>query len=234
MASVLVVEGDPVVRGSLIESLTASGHAVRSIPDGLGALREISVSPPDAVVLGLALPDLDGADALRMIRGLSQLPVLAAAACDDDAEIARILRAGADDYLVRPFSGEQLAARLAAVLRRCGAGAAGPGGAPDAAVAPRVVGELTIDTTARTVRLAGREVRLTRREFDLLAFLAENEGRVVSRKEILAAVWRRPYVVEQTVDVHLSCLRRKLGERAARPRYLHTVHGVGVKLVPPA
>ncbi|WP_035844313.1 response regulator transcription factor [Kitasatospora azatica] len=241
MTSVLVVEDDPAIRTSLIEVLTSHQLLVRSSPDGFGALREITQWQPDAVVLDLGLPDIDGADALRMIRGLSQVPVLVATARDDDAEIIRLLNAGADDYLVKPFSGGQLIARLSAVLRRCanpsatpGLGGMGrPGGGPGASHAPMVTGELRIDPLARTVHLAGREVALTRREFDLLAFLARNAGRVVSKRQLLAEVWRQPYVEEQTVDVHLSCLRRKLGERAARPRYLHTVRGVGVKLVSP-
>ncbi|MFE0463292.1 response regulator transcription factor [Kitasatospora sp. NPDC058965] len=257
MTSVLVVEDDPTIRSSLIEILTSHGLLVRSSPDGFGALREITQWRPDAVVLDLGLPDLDGADALRMIRGLSQVPVVVATARDDDAEVIKLLNAGADDYLVKPFSGGQLIARLSAVLRRSGGrpllpdGAAGPGGAaagggrppggaPGGApgwsagrVPPLLAGELRIDPAARTVHLAGREIALTRREFDLLEFLARNLGRVVSKRELLAEVWRLPYVDEQTVDVHLSCLRRKLGEPASRPRYLHTVRGVGVKLVAP-
>ncbi|MFI9275935.1 response regulator transcription factor [Kitasatospora sp. NPDC052896] len=243
MTSVLVVEDDPVIRTSLIELLSAQGHLVRSSPDGFGALREITQWQPDAVVLDLGLPDLDGADALRMIRGLSQVPVLVATARDDDLEVIKLLNAGADDYLVKPFSGGQLIARLSAVLRRYerGPGAVGAtarglpsAGYPDRQPAERLtVGELRIDPLARTAHLSERELGLTRREFDLLEFLARNAGRVVSRRQILAEVWRQPYVDEQTVDVHLSCLRRKLGERAVRPRYLHTVRGVGVKLVSP-
>ncbi|GAA1228411.1 response regulator transcription factor [Kitasatospora nipponensis] len=243
MTSVLVIEDDPVIRTALIEILTAHGLLVRSAPDGFGGLREVTRWQPDAVVLDLGLPDLDGADALRMIRGLSQVPVLVATARDDDREIIRLLNAGADDYLVKPFSGGQLVARLAAVLRRGGPpgaaapgrpGGGRPGPGPDPGTAPVTVGELRLDPLARTVHLAGREVLLTRREFDLLMFLTRHAGTVVSKKQLLEEVWRRPYVDEQTVDVHLSCLRRKLGERAVRPRFLHTVRGVGVKLVCPS
>ncbi|MFJ9842535.1 response regulator transcription factor [Kitasatospora sp. NPDC101155] len=241
MTSVLVVEDDPAIRASLIEVLTNHHLLVRSSPNGFGALREITRQPPDAIVLDLGLPDLDGADALRMIRGLSQVPVLVATARDDEREIIKLLNAGADDYLVKPFSGGQLVARLIAVLRRCsgpptfpGAGPAVQAGpVPGAAQGAIVLGELSIDPMARTARLARSELSLTRREFDLLEFLARNAGRVVSRQVILAEVWRQPYVDEKTVDVHLSCLRRKMGERASRPRYLHTVRGVGVKLVAP-
>ncbi|MFJ9643169.1 response regulator transcription factor [Streptomyces sp. NPDC004244] len=241
MPSVLVVEDDPSIRQSLIEVLAEHGFAVRSAADGFGALREVTQTPVDAVVLDLGLPDLDGGDALRMIRGISSVPVLVATARDDEREIISLLNAGADDYLVKPFSGGQLIARLSAVLRRTGqVPAAGPAaaGAPVAAAAAdplraTTVGELTVDPGARTAYLAGRELRLTRREFDLLAFLAHHTGQVVSKRRLLTEVWREPYVDDQTVDVHLSSLRRKLGERAAAPRYLLTVRGVGIKLVAP-
>ncbi|MCP3753556.1 response regulator transcription factor [Streptomyces sp. TBY4] len=243
MPSVLVVEDDPSIRQSLIEVLAEHGYAVRSAGDGFGALREVTQSPVDAVVLDLGLPDLDGGDALRMIRGISSVPVLVATARDDEAEIIRLLNAGADDYLVKPFSGGQLVARLSAVLRRTShvppahAAAHGARGPMPAAAAeplrPTTVGELAVDPGARTAHLAGRELRLTRREFDLLAFLAHHTGQVVSKRRLLTEVWREPYVDDQTVDVHLSSLRRKLGERAAAPRYLLTVRGVGIKLVAP-
>ncbi|WP_411104795.1 response regulator transcription factor [Streptomyces sp. cmx-4-9] len=239
MPSVLVVEDDPSIRQSLIEVLAEHGYAVRSAADGFGALREVTQSPVDAVVLDLGLPDLDGGDALRMIRGISSVPVLVATARDDETEIITILNAGADDYLVKPFSGGQLLARLSAVLRRTSSAPPAGGGAAGAAVAaaeelrPTTVGELAVDPGARTAYLAGRELRLTRREFDLLAFLARHTGQVVSKRRLLTEVWREPYVDDQTVDVHLSSLRRKLGERAAAPRYLLTVRGVGIKLVAP-
>ncbi|MCJ0869572.1 response regulator transcription factor [Streptomyces sp. AP-93] len=242
MPSVLVVEDDPSIRQSLIEVLAEHGYAVRSAGDGFGALREVTQSPVDAVVLDLGLPDLDGGDALRMIRGISSVPVLVATARDDEAEIIRLLNAGADDYLVKPFSGGQLIARLSAVLRRTShlpsarAAHGGRGPMPSAAaepLRPTTVGELAVDPGARTAHLSGRELRLTRREFDLLAFLAHHTGQVVSKRRLLTEVWREPYVDDQTVDVHLSSLRRKLGERAAAPRYLLTVRGVGIKLVAP-
>ncbi|WP_042381452.1 response regulator transcription factor [Streptacidiphilus melanogenes] len=240
MPSVLVVEDDPAIRASLIEVLSEHGHAVRSVGDGFGALREITQAHVDAVVLDLGLPDLDGADALRMIRGLSRVPVIVATARDDEAEIIRLLEAGADDYLVKPLSGRQLAARLAAVLRRASGSLApeahGPmlHEGPLATAGALVVGGLRIDPSARTVHLDGRELQLTRREFDLLAFLAGHANQVVSKRRILAEVWRESYVDDQTIDVHLSALRRKLGEQGARPRYLWTVRGVGIKMVTPA
>ncbi|MCX4529591.1 MULTISPECIES: response regulator transcription factor [unclassified Streptomyces] len=240
MPRVLVVEDDPRIRTFLIEILTEHGFTVHNSGDGFGALREITRMSFDAVVLDLGLPDLDGADALRMIRGLSPVPVVVATARDDEAEIIRLLNAGADDYLVKPFSGGQLVARLSAVLRRtAGAHTPDPGGGSRTAAAPAdlmrpvSVGQLTLDPVARTAVLAGQELRFTRREFDLLAFLAHHAGQVVSKRRLLSEVWREPYVDDQTVDVHLSALRRKLGESAAAPRYLRTVRGVGIKLVEP-
>lgn len=240
MASVLVVEDDPEIRSSLIEALTSYGHTVRSVGDGFGALREITQTSPDVVVLDLGLPDLDGSDALRMMRGISQVPIIVATARDDDSETIRILNAGADDYLVKPFSSGQLQARISAVLRRSqrlGPGiAAHPRTEAWAASPPPgalTVGDLRVDPAGRTVELCGRDVSLTRREFDLLAFLARHPDQVVSKRTILAEVWREPYVDDQTIDVHLSALRRKLGETAANPRYLQTVRGVGIKMVTP-
>lgn len=223
MATVLVVEDDPFVRSALIRHLTDTGHAVRSVGTALEALREVAQVGCDLVILDLGLPDLDGSEALKMIRGLTDVPVIICTARDDEAEIVRLLNDGADDYLVKPFSGEHLSARMAAVLRRLGSGAA-----PVSQVLR--VGGLAIDPQRREAVLDGRPLDLTRREFDLLAFLARRPGVVVPRKEILAEVWQQTYGGDQTIDVHLSWLRRKLGETASNPRYLHTVRGVGVRL----
>ncbi|MEV0675691.1 response regulator transcription factor [Actinosynnema sp. NPDC050436] len=223
MVSVLLVEDDPVVRSAVTRALTGLGHAVLPVGTALEALREIAGPTPfDLVVLDLGLPDMDGADALRMMRGLCDVPVIVATARDEEAEIVRLLNAGADDYLVKPFSSEHLAARLSAVLRRA---------RKEEAPEPLRIGQLTVDLDRREARLAGRELNLTRKEFDLLAYLAAREGKVVPRGELLANLWNLPgRHDDQTLDVHLSWLRRKLGERAAQPRYLHTVRGVGFKL----
>ncbi|MGI8336527.1 response regulator transcription factor [Actinomadura scrupuli] len=227
MASVLVVEDDPMVRAALIRELTARGHVVRSVGTALDTLREVARTPPDLVILDLGLPDLDGAEALKMLRGVSAVPVIVATARDDETEIVRLLNAGADDYLVKPFSGEHLSARLAAVLRRT---------APLGDARPAMlllVGGLSVDLDRREATLDGAALELTRREFDLLGYLAARPGRVVPRRELLTEVWRQSYGDDQTIDVHLSWLRRKLGETASAPRYLHTVRGVGVRLSPP-
>src|SRR5690606_5148204 len=224
MASVLVVEDDANVRTALIRELTVRSHVVRSVGTAMDALREVTQAPPDVVVLDLGLPDLDGAEVLKMLRGISDVPVIIATARDDEPEIVRLLNAGADDYLIKPFSIEHLSARLAAVLRR--SARSGP-------TAELTVGGLHIDLDRREAALDGKPLELTRREFDLLAYLAARPGRVVARRELLAEVWRQAYGDDQTIDVHLSWLRRKLGETAANPRYLHTVRGVGVRLAEP-
>ncbi|MGP3987555.1 response regulator transcription factor [Streptomyces sp. 3N207] len=233
MASVLVVEDDQFVRSALIRHLTEAAHTVRSVGTALEALREVAQVGFDVVILDLGLPDLDGAEALKMLRGITDVPVIIATARDDEAEIVRLLNAGADDYLVKPFSVAHLSARMAAVLRRTRTGEFGGGSGDQAGDGVLRVGGLVVDPLRRMAQLDGVVLELTRREFDLLAYLAGRPGVVVPRKELLAEVWQLSYGDDQTIDVHLSWLRRKLGETAARPRYLHTLRGVGVKLEPP-
>jgi DNA-binding response OmpR family regulator len=161
-----------------------------------------------------------------MLRAVSDVPVLVVTAHDDEPEIIRTLDAGADDYVVKPASAEQVDARLRALLRRA---------RPDERVGPVVVGDLVLDATTREATLLGRPLELSRKEFDLALYLASRPGEVVTKRELLAEVWQQPYGgADKTVDVHLSWLRRKLGEKASEPGYLRTVRGVGVKLVDPA
>jgi DNA-binding response OmpR family regulator len=228
VATVLLVEDDHVVRGALLRSLSDLGHTVQATGTALEALRQVAGGAPDLIVLDLGLPDLDGADALRMLRGITDTPIIIATARDNEAEIVRLLRAGADDYMVKPFSSAHLAARVATVLRRTGR-------ASRAEAAIIEVGGLKVDVGERQAYLDGAPLALTRKEFDLLAYLAARPGRVVSRRELLEEVWRQPSIGEdQTIDVHLYWLRRKLGETAAEPKYLHTVRGVGVRFTAPA
>ena len=149
-----------------------------------------------------------------------------ATARDDPDEIVRLLDAGADDYVVKPYSGAEMGARIRAMLRRARPEADRPG--------PLRVGGLEIDPVRREASLDGRRLDLTRLEFDLLAHLAGRDGEVVTRRQLLAEVWKQPYGGgDKTIDVHLAWLRRKLGETATEPRYLRTVRGVGIKLVDP-
>jgi DNA-binding response OmpR family regulator len=227
MARVLLVEDDHIVRAALMRSLTDRGHTVQAVGTALEALRRVAAEAPDLVVLDLGLPDLDGADALRMLRGIADTPIIIATARDDEAEIVRLLKAGADDYMVKPFTSAHLDARVTSVLRR-----AGRSGRDQPTVLE--AGGLRVDLAQRQAHLDDKPLTLTRKEFDLLAYLAARPGRVVSRRELLEEVWRQPSVGEdQTIDVHLYWLRRKLGESAAAPKYLHTVRGVGFKFAAP-
>jgi two-component system, OmpR family, KDP operon response regulator KdpE len=228
MPLVLLVEDDHAVRTAMTGALRGQGYVVQPVATALDALRTLTDEHVDLVVLDLGLPDLDGAEALRLLRGISDAPVVIATARNDEGSIVRLLNAGADDYLTKPFSAEHLTARVAAVLRRTRP--------PDKAVeGPIAVGELRVDVSRREASLAGSALTLTRLEFDLLSYLAARSGRVVSKSELCREVWHQPHhhQQDQTIDVHLSWLRRKLGETASAPRFLHTVRGVGVKLVEP-
>jgi DNA-binding response OmpR family regulator len=175
-------------------------------------------------VLDLGLPDIDGGDLLKMLRAVSDVPLIVATARDDEQEMVRLLDAGADDYIVKPFSAEQVDARVRALLRRMAVDGDGP----------VAVGDLVIDPGARTAANANAELELSRKEFDVLLYLARRPGIVVSKQELLAEIWDQPFGgTEKTVDTHLSWIRAKLGENASAPRYLHTVRGVGIKLVAP-
>ena len=226
MTSILVVEDDDAIRTGLVRGLISRGLAVAAVAAGLPALEAVVKDRPDVVLLDLGLPDVDGLQVLSMIRAVSQVPVVVVTAQDDDRVVVAALDGGADDYVVKPFGVDQVAARIRAVLRRGGA---------NAVTAPYVIGELVVDPRTRTVTLAGRPLELTRKEFELLLALASRKGEVVTRRELLVEVWQQPYGGgDRTVDVHVSWLRRKLGETAAQPRYLRTVRGVGVRLVDPA
>lgn len=225
MATVLLIEDDQRIRQSLARGLAERGHDVGSASAGMEGVELAVTGEADVVVLDLGLPDLDGTQVLHMIRAVSEVPVIVATARDDEDEIVRLFDAGADDYVVKPFSASHLEARIRAVLRRAGR-------LPESSTI--VVGELHIDLDAHEARLSGEPLDLTSKEFDLLAYLAMRPGTMVGKRELLAEVWRQPYGgADKTVDVHLSWLRKKLGERAAEPRYLHTKRGVGVKLVAP-
>src|SRR5215831_14036387 len=225
MPLVTLIEDDQAIRHSLRNALEALGYAVRSASGAFEALQQVSEEAGDVIVLDLGLPDLDGVELLKMIRTLSPVPIIVATARDDDAEIVRSLDLGADDYVVKPFSATHLDARIRALLRRAGT--------PER-TAVITVGELAIDPSQRQATLDGRKLGLTRKEFDLLHHLARRHGAVVTKRELLSEVWHQAFGGDdRTVDVHLSWLRRKLGETAARPRYLRVVRGVGAQLIDP-
>lgn len=225
MASVVLIEDDVDIRRLVANGLAANGHDVESSNTALEGLELAVNTSPDLVVMDLGLPDLDGTELLRMIRAVSQVPVIVITARGADDVVVKTLDAGADDYLVKPFSVEQLEARTRAVLRR---------GSADGAASTLRVGGLKIDVAAREASLDGEPLDLSPKEFDLLRVITERAGTVVSKRELMAEVWREPYGgSDRTIDVHLSWLRNKLGESASEPRYIRTVHGVGVKLVDP-
>ncbi len=226
MANIVVIEDDLKVREAVVRALAGLRHSVEAAATGMSGLDLTINTAPDIVVLDLGLPDVSGAEVLKMIRSVSDVPVIIATAQDDEGKVVELLNQGADDYVVKPFSGAHIDARIRAVLRRRGD--------PEGDTSTLVVGELSVDRDGRTASLAGDSLELTRKEFDVLAFLAERAGTVVSKRELLAEVWRQPYGgADKTVDVHVSWLRRKLGETASEPRYIHTVRGVGVKLQAP-
>jgi two-component system, OmpR family, KDP operon response regulator KdpE len=226
MPLVTVIEDDRAISESLRATLTERGHTVRVASTAAAGLALVTESAGDVIVLDLGLPDLDGRDVIKMLRAITPAPIIVATARESEDEIVKALDAGADEYIVKPFSARQLDARIRAVLRR-----ASPA---DEGARLIVVGGLEIEPLGRQARVDGRRLVLTRMEFDLLQYLAVRVGRVVSRRELLTAVWHQPYGGgDGTVDVHLSWLRRKLGETAANPRYLRVVRGVGAQLVNP-
>jgi len=225
VVSILLIEDDGGIRSAMTRALTDAGHAVTTSSTGMSGLQSAVDNPPQVVLLDLGLPDIDGLQVLKMLRAVSDVPVIIITARDDDADVVRALDGGADDYVVKPFGIEQVEARLRAVLRRSGSAVA---------EGPLVVGGLVIDPLTRRVGLDGMPIDLSRKEFDLLLALANRPGEVVTKRELLAEVWHQSYGGgDRTVDVHLSWLRRKLGETAACPRYLHSVRGVGVRLAAP-
>jgi two-component system, OmpR family, response regulator MprA len=217
---VLVVEDDTDIAGVLRRSLDKEGYDVRLAGDGEAAIEEAGVFEPDAVVLDLGLPRLDGVEVCRRLRSDGDVPILILTA--RDALEARVegLDSGADDYLVKPFERDELLARLRALLRR----------RPPRGSAYLVVGDLRLNPDTHQVTRGQRELELTAREFELLEHLMRNERIVVSRQALLDEVWGyHPFAETNTVDVFISNLRRKL-EAGGEDRMLHTVRGAGYVL----
>jgi DNA-binding response OmpR family regulator len=214
---VLVVEDDTEIAGVLRRSLRLEGYEVKLALDGVAALEESSVFEPDAVVLDLGLPKLDGVEVARRLRDGGDVPILMLTARDSLDDRVTGLDSGADDYLVKPFEREELLARLRALLRR----------RPPRGSASLVVADLRLNPDTREVFRGERRIDLTTREFELLEYLMRNERLVVSRETLLDDVWGyAPLAETNTVDVFISNLRRKL-ESGSEPRILHTVRGAG-------
>ena len=224
MPTVLVVDDEPIVREVVCGYLRRDGFATVEAADGPSALRAVEAGSLSLVVLDLMLPGIDGLEVCRRIRSRSDLPVILLTARGDEADRIVGLELGADDYVTKPFSPRELAVRVRTVLRRA---------APEARAERVVRGELEIDAGTREVARAGRPVRLTAKEFDLLLFMARHPGQVFSRDQLMDRVWGYQAAFDTgTVTVHIRRLREKLEDDPARPRLLQTVWGVGYRLTP--
>lgn len=219
---VLHIDDDARFAELVAKYLAQNGIQVVHAEDGGRGLAALD-GTFDAVLLDVMMPGLDGLEVVRRVRAKSNVPILMLTAKGDETDRVVGLELGADDYLAKPFSPRELLARLRAVLRRA---------QPDAVSAQITVGDIAIDTTAREVRRDGQRVDLTGLEFDLLVTLARRAGRVISREALLAQAGRDDANVdERAVDVHISHLRRKLGDDARSPKRIRTVRGVGYVLV---
>ena len=220
---VLVVDDEATIRQALERALRLEGFAVQTAAGGREALQAVAFRPPAVIVLDVTMPDLDGVSVVRRLRADGvDVPVCILSARDDVDDRVAGLQAGADDYLVKPFAIAELTARLQALLRRRGVDAA----------APIVVEDLVVDTRRHVATRAGRDLALTRREFDLLEAFARQAGQVLSRDQLLRQVWGYNFDVETNVtDVFVGYLRRKL-EADGETRILHTVRGIGWRLHP--
>jgi two-component system KDP operon response regulator KdpE len=222
---VLVVDDEPQILRALQLKLSGAGYAVDTAASAQEALMKAGMRPPEAIVLDLLLPDGRGTDVCRELRRWNTAPILVLSAVGEEKEKIEALDAGADDYVTKPFSGDELLARLRAALRR-----AAP--SPDPVVD---VGELRIDLEKRAVTMSGKPIALTPIEYDLLRLLAENQGKLLTHPMILRAIWGPAFQEESNyLHVHVSHLRRKIEPDPTRPRYLLTQAGVGYRLVDPA
>jgi DNA-binding response OmpR family regulator len=225
----LLVEDDRALADLVTFHFERAGYDVTRTGDGEEALILADEIKPDVILLDWMIEGISGIEVCRRLRDDGNaVPIIMLTARGTVADRIEGLDVGADDYMVKPFTGAHLDARITTVLRRVGRASR------TAQPAVHEVGDLRVDIGERSASLGDTALALTRKEFDLLAYLAARPGRVVSRRELLEEVWRQPSVGEdQTIDVHLYWLRRKLGESAAKPRYLRTVRGVGFRLVAP-
>ncbi len=225
--SVLVVDDEATVREVVSAYLQRDGFEVQEAADGASAIELLETGKPDIVLLDVMIPHLDGFSILRTLRATSQIPVILLTARGEEADRILGLELGADDYVVKPFSPRELAARVKTVLRRTGA--------PTSLDGDRLeFGDLVIDPTTREVTVSSRLLDLTPKEFDLLHFLASSPRQVFSRNQLLEQVWDSSpdWQDTSTVTVHVRRLRTKLESDAGEPRWLTTVWGVGYRFEP--
>ena len=225
---ILFVEDEPSISDPFSKALAREGFEPVVARTGREALALAQRIDPDLVLLDLNLPDGDGRDVARELRRRSDTPIVMLTARGTEMDKIVGLEIGADDYVVKPFSGAEVIARIRAVLRRSKRAEA-----PEP-VEPVAIGPLLVDLRARRVTLAGAPVELSRKEFDLLAELVRNAGSVVSREDLMDRVWDENWFGStKTLDTHVGWLRRKLGDDSAAPRFLHTVRGVGFRFTAP-
>ena len=223
-ARILVAEDDPKQANLVRVYLEREGHSVLVVGDGRTALEQARVRKPDLVVLDVMMPQVDGLDVCRILRGESEVPILLLTARTTEDDMLLGLDVGADDYITKPYSPRELTARVRALLRRSGVVTAGN-------QAILKVGDLEIDPGRFEVRVGGRPIVLTAKEFGILEVLAGEPGRAFTRAQIIdRAFGFDHYVLERTVDAHVMNLRRKIEEDAAEPRYVQTVYGRGYRL----
>ena len=223
MATVLVVDDEPIVREVVVRYLAREGHDTLEAGTGDAARGLIEQSNPDLVVLDVMLPGTDGLELCRWIRGRSELPVIMLTARGEEADRIVGLELGADDYVTKPFSPRELAARVRSVLRRSTA--------TGAEVEALTFGDVRLERETRDARKADTAIRLTAKEFDLLWFLASHPRRVFSRDQLMASVWGYTSALDTgTVTVHVRRLREKIEDNPSQPRYLETVWGIGYRL----
>jgi DNA-binding response OmpR family regulator len=221
--TVLVVDDEPIVREVVVRYLEREGYQTLEASDGDAARDTLDRARPDLVILDVMLPGTDGLELCRWIRSTSQLPVIMLTARGEEADRIVGLELGADDYVTKPFSPRELAARVRSVLRRSER--------IDDVVERLTFGDVELERSTREVRRAGVEVRLTAREFDLLWFLASHPRRVFSRDQLMASVWGYTAALDTgTVTVHMRRLREKIETDPSEPRYLETVWGIGYRL----
>ncbi|HEY6779950.1 MAG TPA: response regulator transcription factor [Thermoleophilaceae bacterium] len=227
--TILMVEDEQSITEPLAEALAREGFDTEVAGTVAEALELAGRIEPDLVLLDVMLPDGSGYDVCRELRRTSQVPIIMLTARGEETDRVVGLELGADDYVVKPFSARELTARVRAVLRRAGESARGNG-----TDAPIQIGELRLDRGKRAATLGDTELDLTRKEFELLELLMREAGAVVSRERLLEEVWDVNWFGStKTLDVHVSSLRRKLGEDPAAPRFVHTVRGVGFRFAEP-
>jgi two-component system, OmpR family, KDP operon response regulator KdpE len=225
MTRVLVVDDEPQIVRALVINLKARKYEVDAAPDGRTALELAASRHPDVVVLDLGLPDMDGVEVIRGLRGWTRVPILVLSARHSSDEKVEALDAGADDYVTKPFGMDELLARLRAAVRR--AEPAGPG--EDDLTSVETEG-FTVDLAAKKVNRAGKDVRLTPTEWHLLEVLVRNTGRLVSQKQLLQAVWGPSYGTETNyLRVYMAQLRRKLETDPSHPKHFITEPGMGYR-----